>query len=283
MLISEFSQYVADFMNRDVALFDVASTSRVDKVRQAANNAKLLAQRRIDFELAKGYGQLTISSTGGSLSSVYDIGGITPCRFKTIKRAFVQSGTDWVETRVISLESFLTKVQNEETEGQSYLVRSGDLLELFPTPTTPVVVRLWGFKFLREYGAILTGVVTTTATGALKASAGNFVSLGAAAGNLAKNTTTGVNGLVTGVTSATELAVPGVLFTATNAYEISSGVQSDFFLTDCVDWMLYSCVQELNTYLKEDQRMVISKSLLDTAWQSVLGWNVQLSQTEGDL
>lgn len=58
---------------------------------------------------------------------------------------------------------------------------------------------------------------------------------------------------------------------------------SDFFLDFCQDWLLYRCIQELNFYLKEDQRVQISQSMVQSAFESMQQWNSENATMENDL
>jgi len=59
--------------------------------------------------------------------------------------------------------------------------------------------------------------------------------------------------------------------------------KTDFFITYCTDWMLYRSIQELNLFLKEDQRQPISMRFVDDAWETVRTWNSNLANTTDDL
>jgi len=58
--------------------------------------------------------------------------------------------------------------------------------------------------------------------------------------------------------------------------------RTDFFLNYCVDWMLYRSIQELNLFLKEDQRQPISMSFVNEAWETVKTWNTNLTNATDD-
>jgi hypothetical protein len=48
--------------------------------------------------------------------------------------------------------------------------------------------------------------------------------------------------------------------------DLTGAETSDFFIDNYQNWLLYATLQNLNGFLKEDQRVAISASLLDKAW-----------------
>jgi hypothetical protein len=48
--------------------------------------------------------------------------------------------------------------------------------------------------------------------------------------------------------------------------DLAGSETSDFFIDKYQNWLLYATLQNLNGFLKEDQRVAISASLLDKAW-----------------
>lgn len=58
---------------------------------------------------------------------------------------------------------------------------------------------------------------------------------------------------------------------------------SDFFLIYCRDWLMWRTIVQLNMYLKEDQRVGISKAVLDESWLSVQAWNNRIEQQKDDV
>lgn len=55
--------------------------------------------------------------------------------------------------------------------------------------------------------------------------------------------------------------------------DYSDTVTEDFFLNECSDYMLYRSIVELNFFLKDDERVVVSQKKLDEVWDSVLAWD----------
>ena len=58
--------------------------------------------------------------------------------------------------------------------------------------------------------------------------------------------------------------------------EYSTGSENDFLLDYAFDWLMYRAIHELNSYLKEDERVSISKDLMVDAWNAVVKWNQEL-------
>lgn len=52
--------------------------------------------------------------------------------------------------------------------------------------------------------------------------------------------------------------------------DYASDSAEDFFLTDYKDWMLLKTVEQLNFFLKEDQRVQISQGAMAARWDSVM-------------
>jgi hypothetical protein len=55
---------------------------------------------------------------------------------------------------------------------------------------------------------------------------------------------------------------------------VVSSMESDFFLEECHDWMLFQTIKQLNFFLKEDERVAISDAVMKQAWEAVLTWDV---------
>ena len=60
------------------------------------------------------------------------------------------------------------------------------------------------------------------------------------------------------------------------------GSITDFFLTYHTDWMLYKTVDNLQRYLKEDQRVMISQTDLEKRWTSVVNFDENYSDDNFD-
>jgi hypothetical protein len=69
----------------------------------------------------------------------------------------------------------------------------------------------------------------------------------------------------------------------TGAVQLTSGmstcgVDEDFFLNECQDWMLYQTIRELNFFLKDAQRVTITDKVLSDAWGAVVSWNESITE-----
>lgn len=58
--------------------------------------------------------------------------------------------------------------------------------------------------------------------------------------------------------------------------DYSDTFQSDFFLEYCQDWLMYRSVRELNFYLKDSNRVIVTSGMVDDAWEVVKVWNASL-------
>lgn len=76
-----------------------------------------------------------------------------------------------------------------------------------------------GYETLKRSGS-----ATATTANKLTDSAGGFIALGVAIGDIIKNTTTGKFALVTAIDSATALSVSADIFSSTDAYSLYSGL-----------------------------------------------------------
>jgi len=52
---------------------------------------------------------------------------------------------------------------------------------------------------------------------------------------------------------------------------------TDFFLDFCFDFMVMKSVENLSTYLKEDQRVVVPNKQKEDAWLSIIRWDTSLA------
>lgn len=60
------------------------------------------------------------------------------------------------------------------------------------------------------------------------------------------------------------------------------GNETDFLLEFCFDWMIWRAIYELNQYLKEDERVPVNEKLMLEAWDSVVKWNNELVESISD-
>lgn len=311
MHIDDFKKLVADYMNRDQTLFNSNELVQVDKLLLAANNAKAFAQRRMIFELAKARVNVTISQTsGGDLTTATDVVTGLPVRVQSIERAFLPTTDGSLvfpvdiinrDSQVRSLkrrtETYLEKdiTRKNFVQGQSFsqIVRHGNKLTLYPWdvnlyPNSPIAAQFDVVQWMPTYGVLLTGANDPSATGALlKDLTQTFITKGVRVGSPVINTATGQVTTVVSVDSEIQLTLANTYVNAGAGYQIgygtATGVYEDFFLVECVDWMMYRCIQELNMFLKEDQRVIISNQMMKEAWDTVVSWNTRLSQSSDDM
>jgi hypothetical protein len=59
--------------------------------------------------------------------------------------------------------------------------------------------------------------------------------------------------------------------------ELTDVSTPDFFLTECHDWLVWRTLTYLNTFLKEDERLVIGKELIIDAWEAVKNWDAAIN------
>jgi hypothetical protein len=58
--------------------------------------------------------------------------------------------------------------------------------------------------------------------------------------------------------------------------------KKDFFLDYCADLLQYRAMEELNFFLKEDQRIPISQKKMESLWLDVMSWDAGLSNNATD-
>jgi hypothetical protein len=134
-----------------------------------------------------------------------------------------------------------------------------------------------------KYDPGIVGSATATTTNKLVDSTKNFTSFSSLIGKVVKNLTDNTSALITAVDSPTTLSINSDIFVISETYSISNGVTEDFFLVECIDWMLYQTIRELNLFLKEDQRIQISNAIMKEAWDTVVSWNSRLKTTDDEL
>jgi hypothetical protein len=58
--------------------------------------------------------------------------------------------------------------------------------------------------------------------------------------------------------------------------DFSDVAGTSFLLDHCFDFLQFRSIYELNFFLKEDQRVPVSKSALDEVWNNVVQWNATI-------
>lgn len=305
MVIDDFKKLVSDYMNRDSALFDSNKAGQVDKLLLAANNAKAYAQRRLVFELSKTVVDIVVDkSTGGLISSaVLHADGVTPVLVQTFERAFLPTsdGVSLIPVDLVNRDSQVKAIKRRVENvhdprgtmvpgSMSFMqvVRFGDRMfvqnwdsALYTTQTIKASFDV--VRWMPKYGQSIVGTTTGSVAQKLVDSGATFITKGVAIGDKVTNGGTHASSLVDAVESETTLHLVVDLFGSAQAYSVGTSVQEDFFLVDCVDFMLYRTIQELNLFLKEDQRVAISAGMMKDAWDSVVSWNARLERSGEDL
>lgn len=314
--VNDLLTATAAFLGRDRSVF---VKNGFDCLLQAANNARLYAERAIDFELSRVSVKVpNVSITdGGSLANAVLLSdGVTSVSVKKITKAFVKypGSTDACPIAFYSRQKWLNRVQrkiekltpldvtlympapvnwtNEAIIGairQFSVIQSGNQVFLVPSDPTTFQANTTDLYFdvlrwLPSYGStVLTGLATSTSSGKLVCNTVNFITSGVRIGNEVRNGTDGTSALVTSVEGVNTLTLSGDIFTSGEGFTLNIASENDFLLDSCFDWLMYRSVYELNFFLKEDDRVQISTNLISDAWNAMRSWNENLiSQSVDD-
>ena len=292
-------------MNRDAVLFDTDDSTKVDKLLLAANNAKAAAQRRLLFELARTTVDVVIDKTnGGDLSTATEhANGVTPVRINTLEQAYLQdsAGTSLIPidivNRVSQVKNIQRRVENVYDPKKStflgtvssypQIVRHGNIVrlqnwdgKLYTGQTLTASFDV--VKWMPDYGKGISGINTQVGFPALISLGTTYIG-NVTAGSFVNNLTTGGTALVVAAYASTQIGVNSAIFSTGDKVLITFPVFEDFFTVYCIDWMLYRTIQELNLFLKEDQRVVISQKMLQEAWDTVVSWNSRLEKSSDEM
>lgn len=281
---------------------------------QACNNARLYAERMIDFELSRVSVRVNNVSLldGASLDdAVLASDNSTPVSVKKIKKAFIQftGNSNTLPISFYSRDKWLRRVQkNWERLGplewpvlrdqtleqclgliqQFAVVQMGKQIYLTPASRDSVGETFTLFfdvlQWLPSYGQEeVIGTATSTVAGKLTSTVGDFVNQGVKIGYVVRNTTDGTSATIIAIESATTLLLNADIFTSGETYSILVVDEEDFLLESAFDWLLYRAVWELNFFVKDDERVQIARDLINEAWQAIRGWNENLiSQSTDD-
>jgi hypothetical protein len=283
-----------------------------DCLLRACNNARLFAERQVDFELSRV--SVTVPNvdlnSGGSLDTAVLFGTSTPVNVKKIKRPFITFagnssavpvgfyGRDnWLgrlrrlwekvipaQTSSVSVQSlqqfwsreFVATLQPYSViqMGRTIYVAPADLQALGQT----FPIHLDVLSFLPDYGSsTVTGITTAAATNKLINSGTDFITGGVKIGMIVNRTSVGGgSALVVSIDSDKQLGLNSDIFLTGENYSINVPKETDFLLTNCFDWLLYRTLWELNFFLKEDERVALSRDLINESWNAVLSWNENL-------
>lgn len=61
-----------------------------------------------------------------------------------------------------------------------------------------------------------------------------------------------------------------------------TGEEDDFLLEYAFDWMMFYSIHQLNFYLKEDERVMVSADVRKDTWDSLVKWNGELTMSTTD-
>jgi len=303
---------VASFMGRDRSTF---IRNGFDVLLRACNNARLYAERFVDFELSRVSVEVPNVSiaNGGSLDdAVLHSDHTTPVNVKKIKKSFVaflgnvntfpvsfysrdkwlrRVQRNWERIRPVDPAIFLS-VANKSVEwwSQEYfgviqqfaVIQMGRQVYLVPadekaTGSDPFTLYFDVLQWLPDYGQEpVIGVASSTTAGKLVNTVGDFINQDVKIGMAVTNTTTGASATITAIESGTTLDLNANIFSAGQSYSILTADEDDFLLESCFDWLMYRAIWELNFYLKEDERVQISSALIGDAWNALRSYNENL-------
>jgi len=286
--LTDLRYVVAAFMNRTPAAFSINGQ---DLLQQAINNAKRYCQRKLNFEFARV--QAKVESVhylnGGSLTAAKELSTSLVIDVKQIRAAFltntgvpilVYSRDKHLQRLRRQLDRLNVPVLEQSTYPVTYpigLVQMGKTIYVTPPDTdmlggTTFTVYLDVIKWLPPYRDVITGTASGVLAGYLVDTGKNFVALDVKIGDTVKNMVSLATAVVDNV-AATQLHLTGDIFPVTAAYEINPEADHDFLLDYGQDFLVYRSIAELNYFLKEDERVVISAQIVQDSWDSLVKWN----------
>ena len=231
--VAQLKLAVAGFMQRDPAVFVRGS---FDLLLQACNNARLYAERKVDFELAHVAVDLphTDPLNGVDLSAAVLHGTATAVRVKKIISPFLAN-----------------------TDGGQF-------------PVDLWTKRRWNDKLKRRFERGHHHMHSGTPQKHFVESP--FV-------------------VVQDGTTLFVVPVDSKMFSAPFTIYLDAirwlppyvtGSENDFLLDNCFDWLMFYSISQMNFFLKEDERVVMSESVLKDTWDALVKWNTELLQTATD-
>jgi hypothetical protein len=140
-------------------------------------------------------------------------------------------------------------------------------------------------QWLPQYGQeVVLGVASSTTAGKLVNTVGDFVNQDVKIGKVVQNVTDGTSATIIAIESGTTLLLNADIFTSGESYSVLTADEEDFLLESCFDWLMYRAIWELNFYVKEDERVQLSQTLITDAWNAMRSWNENLiSQSTDDV
>jgi hypothetical protein len=224
-------------------------------------------------------------ANGGSLDSAVRFDNGKAVILKGVKKAWLSAdiGATFypidMRGRDEAASALLRRFQQKGL--QNYQLNVGDPTELvvigklfYVSPVNPngpaYDIYFDAVEWLPDFGNV-AGTATSTVSGHLVDTNALFVTNGVSIGDVVYNSTDGTQATVTAVNGETDLTLNSNIMASGEAYTV--GVQSNFLLQYCFDYLILQSIVELNLFLKEDQRIPISAKLLSSTWDNVLAWN----------
>jgi hypothetical protein len=291
---SKLRDSVAGYMHRTPETFYFNGQ---DLLLQAINNAKNFAQRAVDFELSRTFGQLNGVSptTGANISSMVYFGTNKTFIVKSLKRAFLGSdaiGTNIFPIDFISRESYVQRLrrqtENALVVGNTQIINTpqmsvssiqvGQTIYIVPGNIAAPFISIYfdALEWLPDFTTSPISGIANANSFSLVDGTVNFISLGVRVGDLVINTSDGTQAVVSSINSATSLGLNADIFvSASRSYSVYvvSPNQTNFLLDFCFDYMTFRAIWELNYFLKEDARVPLSDTMMKEIWDNVIKWN----------
>ena len=212
----------------------ISTSTTLDLVLQACNNARLYAERMIDFELAVA--TVTVPSVdtfnGADLSTAVLYGTSTAVSIKKIMTPFLAMG----DGTQFPVDLWDKKKWNDRLKSRYEGASPRDRKDYACITDSPFIVVQNGSKIF--------------------------------------------------VAPADSNVVGGTQIVYLDAYlwlpPYVTGMENDFILDNCFDWLMYRCIHELNFFLKEDERVALSTKLMQESWDAMVKWNNELIKSAVD-
>lgn len=277
---------IAAYMGRNATDFTFSS---VDCLKQAINNAKDFCQRTIDFEKARAFAQVNNVSllSGGLLTNAVLFGTSTSVMVKSVEHAWLGDSNSQYPIDILTRDEWVQRKLNLARNGNydespvsaPAMVIVGDTFFIdqgAKSLDATFTVYLDIIRWLGDFDSPVTGSATATVAGKLRDATKNFITLGVKAGDLVFNDTDSTSTTIVSVAAATDLELSADIFASGEKYTVGTTTASNFLLDYCFDYLLFRCIAELNFFLKEDPRFVISEKVLDATWKNVVAWNASI-------
>ncbi len=285
MNISEFKQAVASFVGRDPAYFqdNVDGALGPDKLLIAINNAKIFLQRQIDFEYARGFVDFTYVTQIGTgegirLQNAVRHDSACPVNVKKVVNLYTPHGF----ARLLPLRQKTFRGVSDMIRGS--FERGGNLWipdmrpgygTICPLPTDAEWTAVWGHTFrdpiYYQHGRT---IYLYPKPNGQNAQCQNVP----AVPNLSF-----VGDVVAFLPSYSEGTPQSNSVTNVDGKAETDPYLTDFFLTDCYDYMLWRSIVELNVFLKDDDQVGVSQSKMTEALENIRQWNADIINAGYDI